>query len=274
MREHVGVGLAEHRPVGHAVVGQLLVPHRLAQPVHVARDVRGGHVVEDRAAAPGARARRGSGPRPSRSRPPRPSVGKGNGVKAASHCFGVPKHRSGLLRMMPRGSNPTMSNRSRTSWVKRNWAASTAKSTPEPPGPPGIDEDRALTQRRVRRREPHHRDRDLRAVRPVVVERDADRRALEGAVGPEAGAPDGLALRRRLGGAGRACDKSGKQQCGRDRDGDQASLCAHGGLGNRRWRTWPRDDRPVPPPRQRPNQSALSRCRSSTGRCVGHPCCA
>src|SRR4051794_36422410 len=46
VREQVGVGLAEHRPVGQADVGELAVPDGLAQRVQVAGGVRGRDVVE------------------------------------------------------------------------------------------------------------------------------------------------------------------------------------------------------------------------------------
>src|SRR3712207_8190866 len=47
--------LPEDRAVGVADVVDLLVAERLAQHVHVAGHVGGGHVVEDGAAVPGAR---------------------------------------------------------------------------------------------------------------------------------------------------------------------------------------------------------------------------
>ena len=49
-REEVRVDVAEVRAVRHAVVGELLVADRLAQQVHVASDVRGRHVAQDRPA--------------------------------------------------------------------------------------------------------------------------------------------------------------------------------------------------------------------------------
>ena len=45
--------------------------------------------------------------------------------------------RTGLLVLTPRGSKPTRSNRLRI--ALGNWLApSRTKSTPEPPGPPGL----------------------------------------------------------------------------------------------------------------------------------------
>lgn len=50
MREAVGIDLAEEGTVGEAEVVHCAA-HRLAQNVHVAGDVRGRHVVEDRPTA-------------------------------------------------------------------------------------------------------------------------------------------------------------------------------------------------------------------------------
>ena len=65
-------------------------------------------------------------------------LGNANGVKIGAHCLLFPKQRSAVLRLTPRGSNPTRSNRARTSSVKRKGPAKSVKSTPEPPGPPGF----------------------------------------------------------------------------------------------------------------------------------------
>src|SRR5439155_26680273 len=64
--------------------------------------------------------------------------GNANGVNNGVHCLAFPKHQSAVLHATPRGSKPTMSNQARTSPEKRNGAAKRAKSTPEPPGPPGL----------------------------------------------------------------------------------------------------------------------------------------
>ena len=48
--EQVGVRLSQDRPVGEAQVGQLAIPERCSQQVHVAGDVLGGHVPQNRAA--------------------------------------------------------------------------------------------------------------------------------------------------------------------------------------------------------------------------------
>jgi hypothetical protein len=65
-------------------------------------------------------------------------TGNGNGGRAASASLKDSKQRSGVLRLMPRGSNPTRSKRALTSAEKRAGPASRTRSTPEPPGPPGL----------------------------------------------------------------------------------------------------------------------------------------
>ena len=47
-------------------------------------------------------------------------------------------HRMAVLEFTPRGSNPTMSKRLRSAGGKRLVAPSRTKSTPDPPGPPGL----------------------------------------------------------------------------------------------------------------------------------------
>ena len=63
------------------------------------------------------------------------------------HSSGLSKHCSAVLRMMPRGSKPTRSKRARTSSVYRNGPAPTTKSTPEPPGPPGLRNSEPIRRR-------------------------------------------------------------------------------------------------------------------------------
>ncbi len=64
-------------------------------------------------------------------------VGSAGSVSSASFClFGM--QLSGWLRPMPRGSKPTMSNRSRIASGNSSTARPIAASTPEPPGPPGL----------------------------------------------------------------------------------------------------------------------------------------
>jgi hypothetical protein len=65
-------------------------------------------------------------------------IGNAKGVKNGVHCLSFPKHRRAELRITPRGSNPTMSNRARTSALNRIGAAKSTMSKPEPPGPPGL----------------------------------------------------------------------------------------------------------------------------------------
>ena len=47
------------------------------------------------------------------------------------------KHRTLLLKLVPRGSTPTTSNRSSSAGDRKNDAAA-AICTPDPPGPPGL----------------------------------------------------------------------------------------------------------------------------------------
>jgi hypothetical protein len=65
-------------------------------------------------------------------------TGNANRGSTANAWSRSSKHRSGVLRMTPRGSNPTRSKRARTSSENRTSAAARTKSTPEPPGPPGL----------------------------------------------------------------------------------------------------------------------------------------
>ena len=63
--------------------------------------------------------------------------GNGNGGRIEIASSKVSKQRSGVLRLIPRGSNPTMSNRARSSRGS-NLATARTNSWPEPPGPPGL----------------------------------------------------------------------------------------------------------------------------------------
>ncbi len=65
-------------------------------------------------------------------------IGKAKGGKTEKDSSRDRKHSNGELLMMPRGSNPTRSKRARTSSLKRNGPAPSTKSTPDPPGPPGL----------------------------------------------------------------------------------------------------------------------------------------
>jgi len=65
-------------------------------------------------------------------------TGNGNGARAARASSVVSKHCSGVLRATPRGSKLTRSKRARTSSEYRNGPTAWRKSTPEPPGPPGL----------------------------------------------------------------------------------------------------------------------------------------
>jgi hypothetical protein len=106
------------------------------------------------------------------------NVNGSSSQNAGSHCRGVPKQRNGVLRAMPLGSKPTTSNRARSSGGKSAAIART-RSTPEPPGPPGFISADALS--RLRRRQPDEREQDALALRGVVVERNRQGCALEGA---------------------------------------------------------------------------------------------
>ena len=135
MREAVGIDLAEEGTVGEAEVFHC-VAHRLAQNVHVAGDVRGRHVVEDRPTAAITCARQrpvslllhGLLPRGHRD---------GNGGITDNVASKEGKHCSGVLRITPRGSNPTRSKRARND-SGRNWPIERTMSTPDAPGPPGL----------------------------------------------------------------------------------------------------------------------------------------
>jgi hypothetical protein len=64
-------------------------------------------------------------------------TGNGNGGRTDTASLNVWKQRNGVLRMTPRGSNPTMSKRPR-SCSGKTCATPRTTSTPEPPGPPGL----------------------------------------------------------------------------------------------------------------------------------------
>ena len=84
------------------------VADRGAQAVHVTRDVRGRHVLGDRAAAARARVVEeviAGDPRSSSSA----SIGNANGMKNGSHWRSLPKQRNAALVLIPRGSKPTRS---------------------------------------------------------------------------------------------------------------------------------------------------------------------
>ena len=138
VREHVGVGLAEH-------ASRTSSRHRSAsrrRPPRAAgrgRARRWPSTCGRGSGRPcGRRRDRGSGRRPPTRRNSSRVIGKANGVKYGSHSSALSKQRSGSLRLMPRGSKPTRSNRSRTSWVNRKGAANDrelhARSRPVRPG--------------------------------------------------------------------------------------------------------------------------------------------
>jgi hypothetical protein len=83
--------------------------------------------------------------------------GNANGVNHGPHSSALRKQRRGVLRLIPRGSKPTRSNRARTSSGKSPDANRT-KSTPEPPGPPGFTNSEPIRRfssaagRRIRKR--------------------------------------------------------------------------------------------------------------------------
>ena len=65
-------------------------------------------------------------------------TGNGNGAISDAPWRLLPRHRRGVLRATPRGSNPTMSNRSLTSGGNRDGPSNSTRSTPELAGPPGL----------------------------------------------------------------------------------------------------------------------------------------
>ena len=65
-------------------------------------------------------------------------TGNGNGARAATASSVVSKHCRGVLRATPRGSKLTRSNRARTCGEYSSRPIACRKSTPEPPGPPGL----------------------------------------------------------------------------------------------------------------------------------------
>ena len=62
-------------------------------------------------------------------------TGSGSAERYASMSA---SQRTGVLRPTPRGSKPTMSKRSRMAAGKIVVASCRTKSTPDPPGPPGL----------------------------------------------------------------------------------------------------------------------------------------
>ena len=93
--------------------------------------------------------------------------------------------RTGLLELTPRGSKPTRSNRSRMA-LRELLAPSRTKSTPEPPGPPGLTISEPIRAPSVRGGQADERQVEHARRRVGVVLRDLDRGALEAlaAVGP------------------------------------------------------------------------------------------
>ena len=163
--EQVGVGDAEVGTVRVAGIGEPLVADRGAQHVEVARHVGGRHVVDDAVRRGGRRRAADSGRPRSRCRSSSRVSGNANGVKYGSHSSALSKQRSGVLRMMPRGSKPTRSKRARTSSVYSCGPAPTRKSTPEPPGPPGLRNSEPMRRAGIGGGQPRESDRDRRRAR-------------------------------------------------------------------------------------------------------------
>jgi hypothetical protein len=67
-----------------------------------------------------------------------PVIGNARPVSTPSDASRLSKQRSGVLRMIPRGSKPTRSYRARTSGENKNGPAPRTMSIPDPPGPPGL----------------------------------------------------------------------------------------------------------------------------------------
>ena len=235
-REEAGVRGADQRPVRDAEVAELLVADRLrAAGPGPARCPR----CSGAAAAPGCAAGR---PRP-KSRLARiqaaSSVRPGRG-SAAGKSAGPQSSRP--LAPTPRGSQPTKSKR----WVaiaSAGGGAVRTKSTPEPPGPPGLAKSEPIRRAgsaaglRISARS---------IVRPCgarVVQRHRRGRALEAAVavGPVEHRDRRVHLRggrgrrgRRRRGAGPAGEQAGQQAHGEQAGGGQpagaVSSCGHGSL--------------------------------------------
>ena len=165
---------AEQRAVREADVADLRLAHRGADRVQVARRRRRRHVREHRCRCCAGTRRRTSvhaatfsatrgGSVRDRDRPRR----TGRGRRGSGPASSAPT---------PRGSHDTRSNELRISAGNRS-AASRRKSTPDPPGPPGIREEHA--DRLAPGGQAGQRERDVRPVGMREVERDRQRPALD-----------------------------------------------------------------------------------------------
>ena len=188
VREQVRVHLPEVRAVRHAVVGELGIPHGLAQEIHVACHVCRGHVVHDRTAVgrarvgesvigvvPDALVVSGERERHRRLRLERFVDGVEAAERRAAHdAPGVESHQ------VEPGSHPR---------GEELVAGIEDLVDPGPTRTTGIEEDRADLQGGVRSGKFYEGERDLVAIRMVVVERHPDPRALEVSV---TGVPRGM----------------------------------------------------------------------------------
>lgn len=112
------------------------------------------------------------------------------------------KHRSGVLPLTPRGSNPTRSYASCTSCGYPLPVLRT-EPTPDPPGPPGLMNSKPLRFGRVGGRQPQRRDGDRPAGGAVVVQRDRHIGALEPVAATALSDPRRISLAH---GPGRRCE--------------------------------------------------------------------
>ena len=184
--EEVRVDRADERPVREPEIRQLVVPDRHAQGVEVARD-RIGREVRQRGVVPlGAFAGIRAGGRDERAELGR-IVGRGIQRGLPVQVVDAP---DGRARIHPARIEPddveALAKRRREELV----APSRTKSTPDPPGPPGIDEQRPDPARLVGRGQPDHRDVEGALRRRRVVAREADLRTQEAvpAIAPSCGA--------------------------------------------------------------------------------------
>ncbi len=209
-REQGGVDRAEVGAVGDAEVGDLPLAQRLADPVHVARGVRGGDVGQHRCR------RRGSAP-PGGLRHP---LGAFGDVGRGQRVLGDVRGQRGLLRLQAAGDRGAVPDPAR---VHADHVVGVLDARRQPvelqdgrvdqsgaAGPTGVGQQHAAALPRIRGGQPRDRDADLPTAGVPVVQGDLDRRALQarhggvaGTSAPHQGVRRGARCRRRRRGAGR-----------------------------------------------------------------------
>ena len=105
-------------------------------------------------------------------------TGNVNGGRTASASAAVPKQRTGVLRLTPRGSKPTTSKRARSTGG-RNCDQVADEVDTRAARAAGVDHQRPDPLTPGGRRTTDHRQRDRGPARVVVVQRRTNRRALE-----------------------------------------------------------------------------------------------